>query len=67
MLVADVGQDLDGSFDDCVVAFPKGAAGAAEGGSPSAQSAIPEETDSDFSGHVQQVPGPGSRGVGGRR
>eukprot|EP00959_Pyramimonas_sp_CCMP1952_P468454 9493283-Pyramimonas_sp.AAC.1 len=55
-LVADAGLDRDGSFDDCAIDVPEDAASIAEGGSPSALSvsAVPEETDSDFSGHIQQ-------------
>eukprot|EP00959_Pyramimonas_sp_CCMP1952_P203908 4264252-Pyramimonas_sp.AAC.1 len=55
MLAADAPQDQDGAFDDCVIDVHEGAASVAEGGSPSALSAIPEEADSDFSGHIQQV------------
>ena len=55
LLAADAGQGLDGSIDDNVIDVPEGAASTTEGGSPSALSAMPEETDSDFSGHVQQV------------
>ena len=55
MLVADIGQDLDGALDDYAIDAPEGAASITEGGSPSALSAMPEDTDSGFSGHVHQV------------
>ena len=55
LLVADAGQDPEGELDNHVVDPPEDAVGTTEGGSPSALSAIPEEADSDFSGHIQQA------------
>ena len=42
-------------FDYYVIDTYEDAASTTEGGSPSAMSAMPEETDSGVSGHVQQV------------
>ena len=53
--MADAGQDPEGELDNHVVDPPEDAVDTTEGGSPSALSAIPEEADSDFSGHIQQV------------
>eukprot|EP00959_Pyramimonas_sp_CCMP1952_P367833 7705019-Pyramimonas_sp.AAC.1 len=54
-MAADTRQEPDMAFNDCVADAPEDAVSTTEGGSPSTLSAIPEETGSDFSGHIQQL------------
>ena len=53
LLAADAGQGSEVELAGDAFVSPEDVVSATEGGSPSGLSAIPEETDSDFSGYAQ--------------